>query len=123
MKRLLSIAATLVVAVVIGLAIATRHDAKRGRFNSAEWRSSGGGTCASARRDEMARDLIDHVLTRGMRPEHVHRLLGTPYAKMERSGTRGEWWPTGWDGEDCSVLSVWYRNGRLTDASRPPAPR
>jgi hypothetical protein len=115
-KRAFLIIGVAVVIVVGGLAIAWSDGRKSHKFNAATWRADAGGTCATSRRGKMADDLIEHYLKRGMRPQHVHRLLGPPYAHLQRSHVRGEWWPTGWAGNDSTVLSVWYRDGSFTDA-------
>ena len=116
MNRALLTIGVAVVIVVGGLAIAWSDRSQRQDFNAVAWQADAGGTCSTTRRGEMADDLTQHYLKRGMRPEQIHRLLGQPYAEMQRSHVRGEWWPTGWAGDDCTVLTVWYRNGRLTDA-------
>jgi hypothetical protein len=105
------------VAIVVGgLAIAWSDRGESHHFDAVGWQADAGGTCSTTRRHKMADDLIDHVLKRGMRPQQIHRLLGPPYAHLRRSHLRGEWWPTGWTGDDCTVLTVWYQNGRFTDA-------
>jgi hypothetical protein len=115
MNRALLLIGVAVVIVVGGLAIAW-SDSPEDRFDAAAWQADAGGTCSTTRRGKMADDLIQHHLKRGMRPQQIHRLLGSPYADIQRPHVRGEWWPTGWDGNDCTVLSVWYRNGHFTDA-------
>ena len=116
MSRPLFMIGVAVVIVVGGLAIARWDRVENRDFNAVAWRTDAGGTCSTERRGKMADDLIQHYLKHGMRPRQIHRLLGPPYAQIQRSHVRGEWWPTGWAGNECTVLSVWYRNGRFTDA-------
>jgi hypothetical protein len=120
-KGSLAFIALVALFIVVGLAVVHWRSPKEHRFVVAAWlaeETTRPGPCLSNRRADMADDLIEHHLKRGMTPTRVHRLLGKPYAYKQYGTVRGEWWPTGFEGNDCTVLSVWYRGGHLTDAAQ-----
>jgi hypothetical protein len=119
MKGSLAFITVVAVGIAVGLAVVHWRSSNEHRFASAAWRAEAAARpCGGKRRADMVDDLIEHHLTRGMTPSQVHELLGNPYAYKQYAAERGEWWPIAFAGEDCMVLSVWYRDGHLTDAQK-----
>jgi outer membrane protein assembly factor BamE (lipoprotein component of BamABCDE complex) len=120
MRGPLAVIAIVALLVAIGLLPLVRsRSSGEHHFVAAAWRSASEpvSTCSNNRRAEMADDLITHHLKLGMTPLQVHQLLGSPYAYKRYGAEREEWWPTGGDGNHCTLLSVSYRDGHFTDVT------